>query len=386
MVDRYLQAAIDLAITGPGAAALSHILNVAATLTAAPSALILVRQGKQTKLLAVKGFSRLHAGMVVPIAQGHDLAYRGPAIISDAAALSVFQRIGHAPPWQWMAAIPIPLTTHPGSVALVCCDVRDKVSRPPDILANLGLLAPGVAHVIELLGLLASETNRWQAECTSGPALPQDAPLFDFASARVSAPPPDPFVAGSSEEDRPPSSGGSGVVRDFLDATLVRNVRFLQRDGMGFHALRRWRAAIKQWQLLAIKQLKQVRDPDFADMIATEMADAAEKLHGSGSATCVAAVPCGHSGSHCLSDMIGRRVAARLAVPFVEAFAPIDVRGTSHPRRNAARPAMRVANRIDKPVLLVDDIATTGSHIAEARRRLGETSPAVFSLAWLAAI
>lgn len=384
--DRFQDAAFNLAITGPGSAALSHILNVASHLTAAPSALIVARTGKRHLLLAVKGFARLHAGMELPFEFGHELAYRGPLIVSDTAALAVYRRDEPAPPWRWMAAVPVHLPAFPGSIALVCSDHREKVSRPADILSNLSLLAPGIAHIIELLGLLASETERWQSAERDSRAPEASAPLFAFAESRVASPPPPAFASDRKEASDDGALQGAAVVRNFLTESLVSNVRFLQRDGLGFHALRRWRAPIKQWQLLAVKQLKQARDPLFADMIADEVAESAVTLHGRGSAACVAAVPCGHSGSGCLSEMIAKRVAERLDLPFVEAFEPIAVKGSSHPRRNASRPAMRSALTIREPVLLVDDIATTGSHIVEAKRRLRETSPAVFPLVWLANI
>lgn len=381
-----MRAAVDLAVAGPGAAALSHILNIASTVTAAPNGLIVMRDGKRHRILAVKGFARLRAGMELPFRAGQDLAYRGPAVVHNAASLAVFEREGPVPPWQWMATMPIPVATHPNIFSLICFDMREGVSRPPDLLANLGLLAPGIAHIIELLNLLGEETARGRIPAKASAAATSDGPLFDFAaSPGVASPSPQSFLIAGQEDAVPRDADGDAIVIAFLRETLIASVRYLQRGGMGYHALRRWRSAVKPWQMLAITQLKQARSAAFADMVAAEMADAADKLFGRGSAHVVAAVPCGHSGSNCMAEMIARRVATALDLEFVEAFEQLAVTGSSHPRRNARRPAMRARTAVTAPVLLIDDIATSGSHIAEAKRHLREASPAVFPLVWLAA-
>ncbi|MGL4404534.1 MAG: hypothetical protein ACRCT6_02145, partial [Notoacmeibacter sp.] len=58
-------------------------------------------------------------------------------------------------------------------------------------------------------------------------------------------------------------------------------------------------------------------------------------------------------------------------------------KGVSHPKQNVKRPPMKMTRIIDEPVLLVDDVATSGSHLEEAVALLKPTCGAVLPIAWL---
>ena len=175
-----------------------------------------------------------------------------------------------------------------------------------------------------------------------------------------------------------------GVVSRFLLATLIAQKRLLRRGPVPYHALYRWRSAVKDVQIAALKALK--RDPGdaFLDAVAEDMAAAAGALFGSGTFKAVVPVPCGNSGDNCLSMRLARLIAVRLGVDFIDAFEPLPQTGGSHPKSNLRRPAMRLKVKPKVPVLLIDDVATSGAHIEEAAQLLRRTAPAVLPLVWIA--
>ena len=175
------------------------------------------------------------------------------------------------------------------------------------------------------------------------------------------------------------------VVSDFLLSTLVRQRRLMRRKGISYHALARWRSAIRDHQIAALRALKADPGDHFVDQVAQELADGARGLFGRETFRAITAVPCGHGGENCLSARLGRAVAAALDLPWIECFAPLPIDGSSHPRTNIARPPMQRIAAPDMPILLIDDVATSGAHIEEAARKLLETAPAVLPLAWIAA-
>lgn len=175
-----------------------------------------------------------------------------------------------------------------------------------------------------------------------------------------------------------------GVVSRFLLSTLIAQKRLLRRGPVPYHALYRWRSAVKDVQIEALKALK--RDPGdaFLDTVAEDMAAAAGALFGSGTFKAVVPVPCGNSGNNCLSTQLARLIAVRLGVDFIDAFEPLPQTGGSHPKSNLRRPAMRLKVKPNVPVLLIDDVATSGAHIEEAAQLLRRTAPAVLPLVWIA--
>jgi orotate phosphoribosyltransferase len=57
-------------------------------------------------------------------------------------------------------------------------------------------------------------------------------------------------------------------------------------------------------------------------------------------------------------------------VPLVGAFAPRYLSGGSHPKEFRDIPPLEMIRRPDGPVLVVDDISTSGFHMEEALGRL----------------
>jgi predicted amidophosphoribosyltransferase len=86
-----------------------------------------------------------------------------------------------------------------------------------------------------------------------------------------------------------------------------------------------------------------------------------------------------------LAARLAAAVAKRLNLPHIAAFADLPRTGGSHPRGNTRRPAMQLTQPVTEPVLLIDDVATSGAHLAEAAIALKEGgAPAVLPLVWIA--
>jgi hypothetical protein len=197
--------------------------------------------------------------------------------------------------------------------------------------------------------------------------------------------PAEKLVPAQRQDSRQYSDSDRNVVERFLLDTLIQQPRVLSRGNVSYHAIRRWRRSVKPEQISALKAIKQLPSDHFEVTIAEEMASWCRRAFGGTAFANVVAVPCGHSGRDCLARRIGQQVASLLSVNFVDAFEPLQVTGSSHPKTNVKRPKMKLATIPVGPILLVDDVATSGSHIEEATLALREHDLAVTSIAWIAA-
>jgi hypothetical protein len=176
-----------------------------------------------------------------------------------------------------------------------------------------------------------------------------------------------------------PAGDGLGPVSRFLFDTLIEKRRLLRSKGQSYVALNTWAKPVKKYQVAALKALKTECPDAFVMRIADEIAAEAIQLFGSLSDHVVVAVPCGHSGSGCLSDRLGQRLADRLGIDQLKPFDCPPVSGSSHPKANVKRPRIKLTEPVTRPVILVDDVVTTGSHIEEAGRLLASAAPSVWA-------
>jgi predicted amidophosphoribosyltransferase len=181
-----------------------------------------------------------------------------------------------------------------------------------------------------------------------------------------------------------PDGDGAGPVTKFLLETLAPKSRILNRKSQHYLATRSWRAPIKQYQIAALKSLKSDPPAAFLEAAARDVVQAIRNVHGVDIGKYVVPVPCGHSGENCFSRLLARAVADQLALEFVDAFACQPIIGSSHPKQNVRRPRMKLLRELDGPVILVDDVATSGDHIEEASRLLKKTASTVWPVAWVA--
>jgi PAS domain-containing protein len=170
----------------------------------------------------------------------------------------------------------------------------------------------------------------------------------------------------------------------FLIDTLVRRRSIRQRKTANYLVLRAWRQSIKPYQITALKALKQNIPQEFPASIATEIADEVNALFGSAGFKAIVPMPCGHSrADSCLSLEIARALGLITGLPVIQAFLSEPVKGVSHPKENLKRPPLKLARVINEPVLLVDDVATSGAHIEEAVKLLKPACGAVLPIAWI---
>ncbi|HRK24400.1 MAG TPA: PAS domain-containing protein [Beijerinckiaceae bacterium] len=170
----------------------------------------------------------------------------------------------------------------------------------------------------------------------------------------------------------------------FLDETLVHRRTIRARNGVHYLTLRSWRTSLRDWQIKALRALKANTPSDMPSMIAEEMRYEMSALIGAQAFRAVVPIPCGHSGEGpCLSLEIARALGAKLDIPVIQAFVTQPLRGKSHPKENLRRPPLALIRSFEGPLLLVDDVATSGSHLEEAVKLLRPQSGSVFAVAWI---
>ncbi|WP_448586481.1 phosphoribosyltransferase [Thermaurantiacus sp.] len=236
--------------------------------------------------------------------------------------------------------------------------------------ADLAAAAASAQRIVQILRsqvrLLAELAESSALACATEPAGPVGV-----------AEPREPFGAANPE---PPE-----VVSDFLLSTLVRRRSMRVRRDLVYFGVRSWRSPLKSYQISALRALKRNPPPAFLHTVAAEVADEAVRLGGRQAFQSVTAVPCGHSGPDGFSQQLGIEVARQLQLPFVRVFAYRRVSGSSHPKTNAKRPPIQMIAAPDGNTLLVDDVATSGAHIAEAGAMLRKAGAHVTPLVWISA-
>lgn len=173
------------------------------------------------------------------------------------------------------------------------------------------------------------------------------------------------------------------IAGQFLIKTVIPQLRLIKRCGTAYHAVNKWRVPLKEHQIDAVKLVKKYRPPAMVDRLSEQLCEASSLIFGK-NPVYVTNVACGHGGLNCFAQELAKNIADKAALEYVDVFPRLPVSGTSHPKKNADRPAMQVIDVPDAPVLLVDDIATSGSHICEATEKLRELNCSVFPLAWIA--
>lgn len=172
----------------------------------------------------------------------------------------------------------------------------------------------------------------------------------------------------------------------FLHETLVPRRAIRARNGVHFLTLRSWRAPVRNWQIKALKALKGGSTDvvqAVADAIAVEIVTEVEAMFGGLPGAVVAPMPCGHSKGACLSVELGRAVGMRLGLPLVRPFRLEARKGSSHPKENARRAPLTLLEAPRQPVIVVDDVATSGAHLEEAVKLLRPEAAMVFAVAWI---
>lgn len=170
----------------------------------------------------------------------------------------------------------------------------------------------------------------------------------------------------------------------FLAKTLPKQPALKARKTISYVVVRRWRSAIKDTQIAALQGLKIGSSEVAAQFAAAEIVETVTKTFSGTMFDYVVPVPPGSSGQeNCLSVQIAENVAKLLKVKYNNCLKGIYTSGSSHPRKSQKLQPYRLENGISGNIILVDDVATTGTHLELATQALRSGGGAVFSIAWI---
>jgi hypothetical protein len=179
-----------------------------------------------------------------------------------------------------------------------------------------------------------------------------------------------------------PSSTDASV--DFLFDTLVKKRVLHSRNGIDYLTLRNWRAQLKAYQVTSLISLKQSKPLSLIRRAAIEITDAVRHVHGEGVIAAVVPIPGGSSGDqNAFSVMLAREVADNLNVPLCDVLEPQGQKGKSAPIKSAKLKPYVLKETVSGPILVVDDVASSGAHMELAMTALKQSSKAVYGVAWI---
>ena len=173
-------------------------------------------------------------------------------------------------------------------------------------------------------------------------------------------------------------------ISEFLSLTLRTTRRTFWRGNVEYSICRTWRAPMKKVQLAAVHMAKASLSFAVVKLAARQIAVLASKKFGSSIAS-VVAVPCGHSPDNsCMSQAIAHEVAKELKIPYVQAFphSGLTEQSGRHKAKKVTAPDHLKETPIS-PALLVDDVATTGTHIEVYANALKSKGITTYSIAWI---
>ncbi|QCO07524.1 hypothetical protein [Azospirillum argentinense] len=166
--------------------------------------------------------------------------------------------------------------------------------------------------------------------------------------------------------------------------SLVWRPAFRSRNAVAYLVTRSWRADVKKPDIGALKEAKRCCAPEVIGAAAADVVTVARTLGGPLDGWTVTTVPCGHSRRHdCFGKQLAQRCAVLLGLPFVQVWADRFVSGVSHPKEFAKLPPLEWEQEPPGPMLLVDDVATSGWHIEEGLNALRGRGVAALGLVWI---
>jgi predicted amidophosphoribosyltransferase len=174
----------------------------------------------------------------------------------------------------------------------------------------------------------------------------------------------------------------SPVLADLAARWAIRS-----RNEVSYCGVRSWRAGTKSRAIAAIKAAKAECDARMIAIAAQEMAVAITHLCSPSNATSIVPVAPGHSQSYeaNFAAKVAKETARLLGCQYVQAWKARPVSGVSHPKEFSKLGPLAWAQKVTGPVVIVDDIATSGWHLEEAvnSMRASGAGP-IFAVAWIA--
>jgi hypothetical protein len=159
-----------------------------------------------------------------------------------------------------------------------------------------------------------------------------------------------------------------------------------RRNAVSWCSARSWRSDAKKADLTALKLCKAGVDEAGATIAgaADDLAGLLRLLFGHFVGWLATAVACGHSRRRdCFGKRLGQAVATALGAEFVEVFEDRFVSGVSHPKEFRKLPPLEFKVKPSRPLLIIDDIATSGFHIEEALGKARGLGLPAFGAVWI---
>jgi hypothetical protein len=170
----------------------------------------------------------------------------------------------------------------------------------------------------------------------------------------------------------------------FLMRSLIKRRSLNTRKSTVFVTLRTWRKSAKDTQIDALKSLKLECSPRAIHGVAIELADAIVELYSGIPFSAVIPIPGGHSGREdSFSFLLAKEIARLLSLPFLSPLVGKVKKGSSHPRESTTLPAYKVQGTVSGPVLLIDDVVSSGVHMEKAIFALKNAGASPLAFAWI---
>lgn len=167
---------------------------------------------------------------------------------------------------------------------------------------------------------------------------------------------------------------------------LVWRPMIRQRNTVRFLTARSWSAEARPRDIGTLKAAKRAAVIP-AEIVAGAAADLARLLGplvGVPGWWSVSNVATGHSRRvDSFARQLAEAVATNLGVPHLQVFEDRFVDGVSHPKEFAKLPPLVWHTRPTVPVLLVDDVVTSGWHLEEALTQLTGAGVPALGAAWI---
>lgn len=195
-------------------------------------------------------------------------------------------------------------------------------------------------------------------------------------------------LCNGGDGDVAPRQGQHGSSASaFLFDTLIRKRGLHSRNSVDYMSLRTWRSSIKKYQIAALRALKLDPPPEFVSRVAAELAASVEQAHGQSVIKSVVPIPPGSSGRETsLSTLVAEELARLLGASCQNVLVPLapSKRGNSSPRKSADFAGYKTVEHVRGPIIVVDDVASSGRHIELAVEACKAADAAVYAVAWIA--
>ena len=179
---------------------------------------------------------------------------------------------------------------------------------------------------------------------------------------------PDALIQAAESAPRPSPIG-----------SLAFRRAIYSRNGVSWSSVRSWSSRARKDDIAALKTVKASVDPATITAAADEIAEHVLAMVGRPTGWLVTTVAVGHSRRpDSFAVRLAESVAERLGTEFAKMFSDRYVSGVSHPKEFTKLPPLEKLLAADRPVLLVDDVATSGWHLEEALSAIrGDGVPAI---------